>query len=117
MPLIAARMVQGLGGGALVPVTLALAADLLPPRQRAAAVGAIGAIDTLGWVLGPLWGAGSSASLGAAASRPADHWRWVFALNVPLALGVAGTFRGLAARGADGRARARARSTGPARSP
>src|SRR3954468_7387718 len=55
VPLIAARMVQGLGGGALVPVTLALAADLLPPRRRAAAIGAIGAIDTLGWVLGPLW--------------------------------------------------------------
>src|SRR5205823_5744295 len=64
VPLIAARMLQGFGGGALVPVTLALAADLLPPRRRAAAVGAIGAADTLGWVLGPLWGAGVTGLFG-----------------------------------------------------
>lgn len=88
VPLIAARMVQGLGGGALVPVTLALAADLLPPRQRATAVGAIGAIDTLGWVLGPLWGAGVVGLFGAARFGPIVSWRWVFALNVPIALGV-----------------------------
>ena len=88
VPLIAARMVQGLGGGALVPVTLALAADLLPPRQRATAVGAIGAIDTLGWVLGPLWGAGVVGLVGAARLGPLVSWRWVFALNVPIALGV-----------------------------
>lgn len=91
VPLIAARMVQGLGGGALVPVTLALAADLLPARQRASAVGAIGAIDTLGWVLGPLWGAGVVGVLGTARLGLVDDWRWVFALNVPIALGVLAT--------------------------
>ncbi len=88
VPLIAARMVQGLGGGALVPVTLALAADLLPPRQRATAVGAIGAIDTLGWVLGPLWGAGVVGVLGSTRLGLLHDWRWVFALNVPIALAV-----------------------------
>ncbi|HET8626942.1 MAG TPA: MFS transporter [Thermomicrobiales bacterium] len=89
LPLIAARMVQGFGGGALVPVTLALAADLLPPRRRAAAVGAIGAADTLGWVVGPLWGAAVLAVAGGWALGAVAGWRWVFALNVPLALGVA----------------------------
>ena len=88
VPLILARMVQGLGGGALVPVTLALAADLLPPARRAAVVGAIGAIDTLGWVLGPLWGAGVVGLLGAARFGPVQDWRWVFFVNAPLALGV-----------------------------
>lgn len=88
VPLILARMVQGLGGGALVPVTLALAADLLPPARRAAVVGAIGAVDTLGWVLGPLWGAGVVGLFGAARLGPVEHWRWVFAINAPLALGV-----------------------------
>ncbi len=91
VPLIAARMVQGLGGGALVPVTLALAADLLPPRRRAAAVGAIGAIDTLGWVLGPLWGAGVVGALGSVRVGVVQDWRWVFALNVPIALATLAT--------------------------
>src|SRR5439155_125230 len=88
VPLIAARMLQGFGGGALVPVTLALAADLLPPRRRAAAVGAIGAADTLGWVLGPLWGAGVTGLFGGLRLGGVAGWRWVFALNVPLALAV-----------------------------
>lgn len=91
LSLVAARMVQGFGGGALVPVTLALAADLLPPRRRAAAVGTVGAIDTLGWVLGPLWGAGVVALFGAWRLGVISDWHWVFALNVPLAVVVATT--------------------------
>jgi MFS family permease len=91
VPLILARAVQGLGGGALVPVTLALAADLLPPGRRAAAIGAIGAIDTLGWVLGPLWGAGVVTLFGATRVGFVRDWRWVFALNVPIALAVLAT--------------------------
>jgi MFS family permease len=88
MTLILARMVQGFGGGALVPVTLALAADLLPPARRAAVVGAIGAVDTLGWVLGPLWGAAIVGLFGGARLGPVADWRWVFFINAPLALGV-----------------------------
>src|SRR4051794_9315298 len=91
VPLIAARMVQGLGGGALVPLTLALAADLLPPQRRGAAVGAGGAIDTLGWVLGPLWGAGVVGLLGSARLGVVEDGRWVFALNAPIALAVLAT--------------------------
>ncbi|MEA2532086.1 MAG: hypothetical protein QOG89_3730, partial [Thermomicrobiales bacterium] len=82
--LIAARAVQGAGGGALLPVTMALVGDLLPPGKRLTALGAVGAVDTLGWVLGPLWGA---AVVGLA---PGDEpWRWVFWINLPLCIVVA----------------------------
>lgn len=80
--LIVGRAIQGAGGGALLPVTMALVGDLLPPARRIAALGLVGAIDTLGWVLGPLWGAAVVGLLGGTD----EPWRWVFAVNVPLGL-------------------------------
>jgi MFS family permease len=82
--LIAARAVQGAGGGALLPVTMALVGDLLPAGQRVTALGVVGAVDTLGWVLGPLWGAAA-----VAAAPGSEPWRWVFWINVPIGLLVA----------------------------
>jgi MFS transporter, DHA2 family, triacylglyceride efflux pump len=83
--LIAARAVQGAGGGALLPVTMALVGDLLPAGRRYAALGIVGAVDTLGWVLGPIWGAAVVGVL-SGASEP---WRWVFYVNIPVGLLVA----------------------------
>ena len=83
--LIVGRAIQGAGGGALLPVTMALVGDLLPPRRRVAALGLVGAIDTLGWVLGPLWGAAVVAIFDA----QSDPWRWVFYVNVPLGIAAA----------------------------
>jgi MFS family permease len=82
--LIAARAVQGAGGGALLPVTMALVADLLPEGKRLTALGAVGAVDTLGWVLGPIWGAAVVGALGGH-----ESWRWVFWSNLPVGVFVA----------------------------
>src|SRR5436190_3240915 len=53
---IVGRVIQALGAGAMVPVSMALVADLFPPERRAQPIGIIGASDTLGWVLGHLYG-------------------------------------------------------------
>ncbi len=73
--IIFGRAVQALGAGALVPVTLALAADLFPPHLRARPLGFIGAVDTLGWVLGHLYG-GIFVQF--------FPWQGLFWINVPL---------------------------------
>ena len=78
--LIAGRVLQGLGGGATVPVALALAADLFPAGRRTAMIGAVAAVQETGSVLGPLYGAGL-----AAAAAQFGGWRAVFWLNLPLA--------------------------------
>lgn len=78
--LVAGRFVQGLGGGGLVPVSLALAADLYRDRSRTFALGAVAGLQEAGSVLGPVYG----ATLAAAAAMTGG-WRFVFWLNVPLA--------------------------------
>ncbi len=88
--LIAGRAIQGFGGGGLLPVTIALAGDVLPKKMRLAGIGLVSAIDTLGWVLGPTWGAVISGL--APGNEP---WRWVFWLNVPLlAIALVAVIRG-----------------------
>jgi MFS family permease len=78
--LVAGRVLQGLGGGGLVPLTLALAADLYQDRARTFALGAVSGLQEAGSVLGPIYG----ATLASAASA-VGGWRFVFWLNVPLA--------------------------------
>ncbi|MDH3470166.1 MAG: MFS transporter [Acidimicrobiia bacterium] len=75
--LLVGRVLSAIGGGALVPVGLAVVADLYPPAKRASALGVLAAVDTMGWVWGPMFGAFLIRFL---------SWRWQFYLNVPLAL-------------------------------
>ena len=78
--LVGGRVLQGIGGGGLVPATLALVADLWPPERRGMPLGVVGAVQEVGSVLGPL--------LGAAVLAVAD-WRAIFWLNVILGIVIA----------------------------
>jgi MFS family permease len=78
--LVTGRVLQGLGGGGLVPLTLALAADLYRDRARTLAIGSVAGLQEAGSVFGPLYG----ATLAAVAAT-AGSWRFLFWLNVPLA--------------------------------
>jgi MFS family permease len=77
--LIAARALQAAGGGALLPIALALAGDLPDDGRRNVALGLVAALAEAGGVLGPLYGALFVEWL---------DWRWVFYLNLPLGLAI-----------------------------
>ncbi len=97
--LIAARLVQAVGGGVLVPVGTAAAAHLYDGAGRARALGVIGALTFLGMAAGPFLGAailgavhpeGAVAALGlertAIGGFLVPAWRWIFYVNVPIGI-------------------------------
>ena len=72
--IVSARVVQAMGGGATVPIGLALAVAAVAPRRRGIAIGLVAAAAEAGSVLGPLYGGAIIELLG---------WRWIFWLDIP----------------------------------
>src|ERR1035437_7692420 len=92
--LIAARLVQAVGGGAIIPVATAAASHLFEGNARPRALGIIGALTFLGMAAGPFVGAAvletihpetALANMGISGSplvaTIAPSWRWVFYVN------------------------------------
>jgi MFS family permease len=73
--LISARFVQAIGGGAVVPVAMAIVSDFYGQERRALALGIIGAVTEAGGVMGPLYGALIVQHFG---------WTYIFYLNAPI---------------------------------
>ncbi len=73
--LILFRVIQGIGGGALLPIAFTIIFDLFPPEKRGKMSGMFGAVFGLSSVLGPLLGALITDSI---------SWHWVFYINVPI---------------------------------
>jgi drug resistance transporter, EmrB/QacA subfamily len=76
--LIAARILQGVGGALLTPQTLSIITSLFPPERRGAAFGIWGSVAGLAAVAGP--------TVGGAIITYID-WRWIFYINVPIGIG------------------------------
>ena len=75
--LIGTRVFQAIGGGAVIPISIAAAGQLVDGKHRAIAYGLIGASAEAGGVFGPLWGGGITTWL---------SWEWAFWLNIPLTI-------------------------------
>ena len=73
--LIAGRAIQGLGAGGIFPVASAVIGDTFPPEKRGSALGLIGAVFGLAFIVGPIIG-GVLLLAG---------WRWLFIINLPIA--------------------------------
>ena len=73
--MIAGRAVQGLGGGGLMSLALAVIGDVIPPRERGRYQGLFAAVFGVSSVAGPLLGGWFTDNLG---------WEWIFFINIPI---------------------------------
>lgn len=71
------RAIQGIGGGALVPIAFTIVFDTFPPEKRGKMTGLLGAVFGMSSLFGPLLGAYITEYF---------SWRWVFYINVPLGI-------------------------------
>jgi MFS transporter, DHA2 family, multidrug resistance protein len=75
--LIAARIVQGLGGGAMVPIAQAILLESFPPAKRGQAMAMFGLGIIVAPILGPTLGGWITDNY---------SWRWIFYINVPVGI-------------------------------
>jgi MFS transporter, DHA2 family, multidrug resistance protein len=75
--LIAARVLQGIGGGGLAPVEQSMLADTFPPEKRGLAIAAYGVVVIVGPIAGPTLGGWITDNF---------SWNWVFLINIPFGL-------------------------------
>ena len=75
--LIAFRTIQGLGAGAVQPISFTIAGDIFEPRQRARMQGFFSGIWGVAAIIGPAIGGLVTSTVG---------WQWVFELNIPVGL-------------------------------
>lgn len=75
--LIAARVVQGVGGAMMMPQTLTLISVAFPPEKRGAAMGTWGSVVALGAVVGPILGGWLVTNYA---------WEWIFLINIPIGI-------------------------------
>jgi len=71
------RGLQGLGGGAIFPIALAVVADLYTPAERGKYLGSFGAVFGLSSLVGPGLGGFITDTVG---------WHWIFFINIPIGL-------------------------------
>ncbi|MBY0154326.1 MFS transporter [Cytobacillus firmus] len=69
------RAIQGIGGGALIPITFTIIIDLFPPGKRGKMSGLFGAVFGLSSIFGPLLGAYITDYI---------SWHWIFYINLPI---------------------------------
>jgi len=75
--LLAMRVLQGIGGGALAPISQAILMESFPPKRQGAAQGLFGLGVVVAPVIGPVLGGWLTDSY---------SWRWIFYINVPIGL-------------------------------
>ncbi|MGN1385419.1 MAG: MDR family MFS transporter [Bacillus sp. (in: firmicutes)] len=71
------RAIQGIGGGALMPIAFTIVFDVFPPENRGKMIGLVGATFGLSSVFGPLIGAYITEYI---------SWHWIFYVNIPIGL-------------------------------
>jgi EmrB/QacA subfamily drug resistance transporter len=75
--LVGARVLQGIGGGGLRSIAMAVIADIIPPRDRGRYQGYVSSVFGISNTFGPVLGGFFAATL---------SWRWIFWINIPLGI-------------------------------
>jgi EmrB/QacA subfamily drug resistance transporter len=79
---LAARAIQAIGAGGIIPIANAVIGNSFPEEKRGTALGMVGAIYGIGNILGPTLG---SFIIDIAGS---NHWGWLFFINVPISAAI-----------------------------